>query len=731
MDEALADRTVLRRRALVFTPTHGVSGEVEIFGADAVHGDGAASIRDAALCVHFTGAGNVHQARLKFSRPFSGNGVMAHFKISGWREVRYVALGYSVGGAFRNIRCPHIRPGQWLSLALGHADLAYGIQNGWERPETAEITDVRLYIKGTPEEGGAYLHLQYGCVWQEAEDDFPVALPPARTALPFSEVAAQARLSDCFPPLNPALIAALTQHLSACFLNAPARAEAFMREGGAPLYGDYALPWPFAQALPPALADTGTHRFSWHALHPMTILLLQARETGNTAMLHAARDLLTAWLERSYYTPDADRKFAWYDHGAAERVFGLVLMWQAGLEQRFDQRFMARLLAVIFRHAQLLDSEVFYAMHQPIRYHNHAWFQDIALMVAALAFPQFPCAARWYGNAAFRLRDQINQLTAREGGYAVCVENSIGYHHGIQRLLALAGALAGLSAFPSELPAIARELERFSALLRYPDDRLPAQGATRRQPNHPGPLPLRPYTRAECTVLSKAGYAVVKGNHARRPFMLCLFATSLCATHKHEDNLSFTLFFDGVEWLTDPSYYSHETAAALPAYLRSAFAHNAVALEGRDYSTMPGLCALEGTRDGMRFCLRGHHTAYGGAHIDREIHGALDRLELTVTDRIRPEGEAPPAYLMLQCGEGVGARAEGSLLHLTHPHSAFTLRIRLPGADYRLYHGQAEGETIRGVCGLGFLEVIPITTVECRVECGVAVEWEIEAAGGA
>jgi hypothetical protein len=96
-------------------------------------------------------------------------------------------------------------------------------------------------------------------------------------------------------------------------------------------------------------------------------------------------------------------------------------------------------------------SELFYASHQPTRYHNHAWFQDIALMATALAMKDFPCVEHWLETSISRLTDQLEQLIVRDKGYAVFVENSIGYHRGVQRLVEFAGELERLPG-DSEFP---------------------------------------------------------------------------------------------------------------------------------------------------------------------------------------------------------------------------------------------------------------------------------------
>src|SRR5690606_9484634 len=172
--------------------------------------------------------------------------------------------------------------------------------------------------------------------------------------------------------------------------------------------------------------------------------------------------------------------------------------------------------------------------------------------------------------------------------------------------------------------------------LRYPDGRAPAQGDTFRLPPRTGKDVRRgePWANPSCTVLPKAGYAVVKGNHDGKPWMLCLFNTSLSKTHKHEDNLSITLWFDGVEWLIDPSFYSHEYESELPSSLRSAGAHSSPFVEGLSYRSNSDWSArLSSYKGGEGFVIKASHSLYEGVEVFRKIEGDLYSLNLTFEDK--------------------------------------------------------------------------------------------------
>ena len=209
--------------------------------------------------------------------------------------------------------------------------------------------------------------------------------------------------------------------------------------------------------------------------------------------------------------------------------------------------------------------------------------------------------------------------------------------------------------------------------------------------------------------------------------MMTVLATSLCRTHKHEDNLSFTLFFDGLEWLIDPSFYSHEYASTVPAYLRSALAHNALAIPGRSYSIEPGVATLSGHTDGSEFTISAEHRAYENIVVKRELRGRIDRLAIDINDSATaaPAVASGDLYLMLHCGEQVEATLAGHELLLTHPDSKYQFAVHLPSNQCQIHRGASEGERISGISGLGFMKHTAINTVECRVPFNVGLNWKI------
>lgn len=682
-------------------------------------GNGAVTHEEQASTINFEAEGGTHQVAFILPNKSLANGLSARIRLCNWSSIRYLAFGYTHQSGFRNIKVVNPAQGQWLTVSLVHGSIAYGTQNDWDHPPPAEMADVRIYLRAEPLPGGGMVEVEHFICWEEA--DRP------------TNARATCTLPLVLPPKNrvsPDLLSVLYGYLRKCFRHVEEQAEAFMRSGQCPLYGETQLDWQLDQVLPDNLSTVGTYAFSWHSLHPASILMVHAKNTGNDAPVFAAREMVTNWLDRSYYMPDPDKKFAWYDHGTAERQMAFILMWAEGVDRGFDQRFMSRLGGAIIRHAELLESEQFYASHQPTRYHNHAWFQDLALMATALALPEFPSSPRWMQRAIERLTDQLKTLIVRDNGFAVFVENSIGYHQGVQRIVELAGEMVKLTGIESAIPDVAVELSAFSNFFRYPDNRAPAQGDTFRRPNPIGDdvKKLKPYAEPEVVILPKAGYGIVKGNHNGARFMFCMFATSLCRTHKHEDDLSFTLFFDGIEWLIDPSFYSHEYKSPIPAYLRSAAAHNVIYIPNRPYSIEPGKSSFDGAKSGDLFEFKGEHTCYSDLTVKRSVSGTRNALSFEFEDMVcTSSDQLPHSYLMLHCGEGVDVSRSGRVLTLTHPDSIYRLSILMPSDEITIEKGVAEEGRIRGISGTSFMQHNDICTVEAAVPCNTPLRWALAA----
>ena len=657
--------------------------------------------------VRFTGGAGVYQLKCAFQLPAIANGYGAKFKLENWRDIQYVAIGYTDGDEFVHVKVRHNTQGEYITFKTSHADLAFLCQNNWRQKDPATVQDLRIFIKGMPvPDAFAILSVSYLECWLEESRHL------------YDGWAAAPRRGVLEP---------LFTYWKQCFPEFVLLAENYLHQGRYPISGDTLASWDVFEDRPLGHDSVSTNRFSWHALHAASILLLAYRESRNIAYLFAARELVSRWIDQSYRQVDPDQKYAWYDHGTAERTAVFVALWYAGLEVHFDYRFMARLASVLFRHGQLLASDAFYAIHQPTPYHNHACFQDVALIAAATCLDHIDCSNSWLDKAELRLQKQLKFLVHHEQGYAVFTENSIGYHCRMQELAQLAGQLLQLSDKGKGIAHTALLMSRWSQDFVYPDGRWPGHGDTFKRAN---PAVRQDVERVRSHVrqsifLPENGYCLLKGVHEDVLWMLGVVASNLNPTHKHQDDLSCFLWLGGVEWLTDPSFYSHEYQQAEVAYLRSARAHNMLHVPHAKYSTAPDTVQARLTADVHQegvVQVRGTNYACEGYVIYRTLDcpSSGDCFSVRCTDRfeaLQGTESTAPGELSFHLADGVQISAwdvqdERSIVQLYHPASPYrlTLTISTPPA-----FGNDTVWAESSFSGISFLEKVSTTAIRVRL----------------
>lgn len=673
--------------------------------------------------VEFSGGLSSYQLRFEFESHFFSNGCSARICLNGWDSVEYVAVGYTIDGNFIHVKVPNPAFGCFFDVSCAHGDLIFLIQNGWSKLPAQKMSDLKVYVKGVPgAQGGCNVQVQAVALWLEA------AHAPV--------------LSGTSCDIYPELLGVLTNYWKQCFRAWDGQSSRFLCQGDFPVYGDVNISWGIFDSHPHAMHTNNTYRFSWHALHSVQMLVVYYVEKNEFSALAAAKGIMESWLDNSFYTIDNDKKYTWYDHGVAERLTGMVALWAIGCSGLFDARFLRRLEYAIFKHMQLLESEAFYASHQPYRYHNHAWFQDIALIASAICFQHLDAAEAWLEKGLERLKDQLANLIHRELGYAVFVENSIGYHQGVQRLVGFAGQLETLAGRGQNISTIANELDAWSQEFRYPDGRSPAQGDTFRQANPSSRADVvKPESWSKKTLrLPLAGYGVAKGGDCNCPWMFGLLGTNLNATHKHEDDLSFFLWLDGVEWLVDPSFMSHEYKDEIPAYLRSAKAHNMLHVEGVSYNYKPNpdrvtLSFDESVGDSQLLAVIGRNRSCVGYEIVRDIRcNEINGLpQLVCTDLFHANageggkvGEAI-GVLTFHFGDGVqlalDKQESQTKIELSHPASSKKLILTIVHES----ESEARDSVVdNSVCGLGFMQHIASQALRVRFPVSKKCRWTID-----
>jgi hypothetical protein len=637
----------------------------------------------------------VHDVRIDPGAIARPHGYSCDVTLSGWDHIDYIAFGFLQDGTYHHVKRRHVKQDCRLTSTVFVTSLLLRAQ-GAEWSLSDGPFELRLFIKGSPGVGVGRAQLHRCSIWHATPGLVALDMenPVARHS-----VDAVRRFRD-----RPDTRVQIAQD-----------ASRFIETGEVAIIPGTYHSWPVEVTAPVDTADNATLRYSWHALNPAARLAEQQGPNG-AALRRAAMEIALGWVGSNVMKAPDDLRYAWYDHGSAERLLSiLVILAQSGRDPVRSMRGERTLAWQVLEHARLLASPEFYAANQNSIFHNHAWFQDIALLVASTCFDCAEAVA-WRNIALARLHTQFDRLIISEGNIAVFSENSIAYHHGITAMVELVAYIETAIGGRAVARGLVEPLRRWEELLRYPDGRPPSQGDSYRIP--PSAAERQQVARPIGSYLfPSAGYALVHGRDGSTPYSLFLYNSGANATHKHHDNASFTLGMAGVEWLVDPSFYSHDYADPVPAYLRGRWAHNALIIAGAEYSIAPGLTELHGVT-GPSFAFTAIHRAYGSVQVHREVRGDIDDLDLRLEDWLVGDlGPHQEVEICFHLGEGVVLhRTEHpDRILLRHGSTASVLEMTLPSSDWYTVEGLGQEESSTSLIGHGFQQAVDSVTVHVRV----------------
>jgi hypothetical protein len=505
------------------------------------------------------------------------------------------------------------------------------------------------------------------------------------------------------------------------------------------LADEIVVPWPLGEQAPVTDSDNATLRYQWHALFLVADLVLSYAQAPSQRIALSVVQITESWLATNLDKYSADPRYAWYDHGTAVRTIVLCAVYLVLGPENLDPRWRRRLETALVRHGDLLADYTFYAANQNSLFHNHAWFQDIALAVTARTVDApYPQVERWRTTALDRFRAQVDKLVMDEGDVgAVFVENSIGYHGAAGGLIDLGADLLDDETLSPWLRGVAAGMRKWDRVFRYPDGQAAAQGDTYRTSAERSSVAAVRSVRPGLRTALASGYVLVDGSHCDKPWRLNFTATNLSSTHKHEDHLNITFWFDGVEWLFDPSFLSHDYTAPVPAFLRSAVAHSVPSIPALQYSLATGAARLDVVdRDDQIAIVRGEHGAYRGMRVRRQITAHLRQLRLEGTDVVERTGTHEDdvssiyhAVWTLHLLPGVTAVTVQGGVVLSHPRSAAALYVELPpDTAVEVARGWHDDVTRAAVAGLGFQQLEDSLALRCRIPLEREFRWVLRAA---
>lgn len=399
---------------------------------------------------------------------------------------------------------------------------------------------------------------------------------------------------------------------------------------------------------------------------------LNSRVTSGYTLL---RQFVESWA-KLYLHDQSDSDAVWHDHGTALRVRNLLLlrafMRQNGIQ---DRDFVIELEEILKVHAKILLSDGFYSKGT-----NHGLDQNIILFELLKETESEVSSTANIKIAIDRVNYEISKAFAPDGGH---VENSAAYlTFGLKQAVDALHVGRSYDGASSLLKLPRGMLERAANVLTHtvrPDGKLPLIGDTSdyvvrdifrdvKPTNHKQFLYAahrgkRGSPPAENSiVLQDSGWAIFRSgwqNSDSEPFidhLHCVFKCGFLSNyHRHDDDMSFVLFYKGKDWIIDGGLYKHSRTDPYRIYLRSANAHN-ISMPYREKASRVlensgGTGIFSHSLSDRTCAVSAQSVMFPGYHSSRTFEYYRDSNSIRISDRIFPVSSEKEAHLLRKVQE--------------------------------------------------------------------------------
>lgn len=310
--------------------------------------------------------------------------------------------------------------------------------------------------------------------------------------------------------------------------------------------------------------SSNTYQLYLHTLNFIKSLVKMYLENGDTKYVIVAENVIKSWIKENL-NQDKKTNYAWYDHTVSSRLQNL-LYYQANVPDRF--KIKEKIFSNVFeKHIEFLSKYKNYTEN------NHGIMMDRALIVAALFYKDENLQDEYITLAKSRIQKAI----LRDYSYnSIHLENSPDYHRMVTNWL---------NAIVKMLDEIKRPLSnkykmKLSKAVKY-------NGIVT---NYNNEYPMLGDTSHGISKVKKedvdfvdyeAGITIFNDKDT---FATLVFSSGFQnLTHKHQDDLSFTLSIDKEQIFVDSGKYNYTKADPIRQHMVSPKAHTTMTVLNKAY----------------------------------------------------------------------------------------------------------------------------------------------------
>lgn len=315
--------------------------------------------------------------------------------------------------------------------------------------------------------------------------------------------------------------------------------------------------------------SSNTYQLYLHCLNVVSLLCDAFQETKDKVYVLKAYEILLDWANYDK-TNERYNAYQWIDHSAANRTLNIIYFYHIA-ESTIDinEQIVKNLLV---KHGNFLMDDANYTEN------NHGIMVDRSLIILSVFMKDYPKSNEWFNKAILRLKNAFYRDFSFKG---VHLENSPAYH------TMTSGIYAKIATFLQNYHLtlgkdINFKLEKTNDYLKYiykPNKTLPIIGDSQEGSLNKLDKTFHSFhdPQAGITILqNKASVA----EHSTWLSFVCGYSSK---THKHYDDLSISLFYNGADVLVDSGRYNYDKTNKIRQYLVSPSAHSTIAVKGEPY----------------------------------------------------------------------------------------------------------------------------------------------------
>ncbi|WP_190279403.1 heparinase II/III domain-containing protein [Ornithinibacillus gellani] len=315
--------------------------------------------------------------------------------------------------------------------------------------------------------------------------------------------------------------------------------------------------------------SSNTYQLYLHCLNVISTLTDAYHETNELKYLYKAHQILLDWTY-FVYTDEEENLYKWIDHSVANRTLNILYFYLSAKDViSLDDSIIFDLL---LKHGRFLADDKHYVEN------NHGIMVDRSLIVLSVFLKDDPMASEWFEKAKLRIKNAFYRDFSYQG---VHLENSPAYHTMTRNIyLKVENFLEHEElTLGQDMKEKLTKAKTYISYIYKPNKTLPIIGDSQFGT-------LTKLVKKDGSFHDPQAGVTIFQHQALTPEK-ATWLSFICGyerkTHKHQDDLSVSLYWRGEDILSDSGRYNYDRNSDIRKYLVSPAAHSTLTVKGKRY----------------------------------------------------------------------------------------------------------------------------------------------------